>query len=582
MSLRIFLPSIFKPRFKRDGKQPADLVVLSARVVTCDRGNPRAEALAVKGERIVYVGDNRGARDYIGPDTRVLNARRRMITPGFIDSHAHVLWIGAMLALMTTELYQCNSMEEVESLIVDYARENPDMPFVMGLGWRYDYIPGGLPTKEMLDSVIADRPTVLWSYGGQTGWLNTAMFELMRERNPEALERLVPELDEQTGEPTGLLLHFHSFNPFEFFTGEELDEVIRDKMMSKVRETLDEAVSVGVTTMNDVQIYRPFVPMILKFREDGGLDKVRVRCSYYVDRDVLDYEEAFRENLTWWKEVGESESDSHLLMGDSVKFYIDGVSGNYTAFMLDPYPDRPGCYGDPVWTQKDFDRVVAIIDSLGLQACTHSCGDAGVRRVINSYENAQKVNGRRDSRHRIEHCDSPRPEDQARIGELGICVATQPAHFFAVNESVESFLGPERIDQLMPWRSLEDEGILLSFGSDWCNSPLNPVYGMLLSATRMNYKGETNWAPEQKIELENAIRHWTIDSAKALFMEDEIGSIEVGKLADFVIFNENLLKLTSWWFILTHELELGALDDFVDTTFVGGRVVYQKGRGNDG
>jgi len=130
------------------------MVVLSARIITCDVDNPRAEAPAVDGERIVYVGDNRGAKDFIGPDTRVINAKRKTLVPGFIDNHCHVLWIGGLLGLMTRELFDCNNLDEVKTVVLDHARNNPDLPFVMGVGWRYDYIPGGLPDKELLDTFL--------------------------------------------------------------------------------------------------------------------------------------------------------------------------------------------------------------------------------------------------------------------------------------------------------------------------------------------------------------------------------------------------------------------------------------------
>lgn len=574
--MSIFQTSIFKPRFKRDGSDPADMVVLSARIITCDPGNPRAEALAVRGERIAYVGDNSGAREYIGPDTRVINARRRTLFPGFIDNHAHVLWIGALQALMTKKLFECNSVDEVKSVMTEYSSENPDLPFLLGLGWRYDYIPGGLPDRELLDSFLDDRPAILWSYCGMSGWLNTMAFELMRERNPLAFERLGPYIDDNTGDPTGLLRDFHHFNPYDFFTAEELGADLEEKMMENVREVLDEAVSVGVTTISDIQIYRPFIPFILSFRERGGLDKVRIRCSYYVGPHVLDDEAAFGEDMTWWKELGEKESDAHLILGDSLKFYIDGVHGSYTAFTFEPYPDRPGDHGVPIWTQEQFDRVMEIVDGMGLQACTHCCGDAGIRRVIDSCEHAQKVNGQRDSRHRAEHCSTPALLDVERMGRIGVHASMQPAHFFAIDRFIEELLGPQRIREVMPWKSMENAGVSLSFGSDWCNSPLNPVYGLLLAATRLNYRQETDWGPGERIGLEDAVRHWTLDCAKALFMENDIGSIEVGKYADFAIFTENLLKLDSPWFLLTHELELGRLDGFVDLTVVGGKIVYQK------
>lgn len=570
-------PDFFlKPRFDRSGSNPADMVVLGARVLTCDENRTRAQAVAVKHGGFAYVGDNKGARDYIGVDTVVVNAMGRMLVPGFIDNHCHVLWMSALQAVMTSDLFGCNSLDEVYSVVTDHAAKNPDLPFVLCLGFRYDYIPGALPDKGMLDAVIADRPTILWCYGGQSGWLNTMALELMQERNPAVFEHLVPYRDQKTGELTGLCRHFHEFDPFKFFTEEEIGTGVREQMKEKMRQTMDEAVSVGVTSMDDVQIYESFVPLLLEFREEGGLDKARVRCCYYVGHHALEDEDALRRDLARWKELGEEASDPHLLFGKGIKLYIDGISGNFTAFMLEPYPDRPGDYGDPVWTQEGFDRVLEIADSMDLQTCTHGCGDAGVRRIVNACEHAERSNGRRDSRHRVEHASLITPEDQDRMARLGVYVANQPAHFFAVDEAFEKTIGLQRMSELMPWGSLERKGVSLCFGSDWCNSPLNPVYGLLLAATRMNFRMETNWAPEEKISLEDAIRHWTIDSARALFMEKDVGSIEVGKCADFALFTQNLLKIASPWFLLTHKIELGALDGFVDMTVVDGNIVYRK------
>ncbi|MBU1669615.1 MAG: amidohydrolase family protein [Actinobacteria bacterium] len=570
-------PGFFlKPGFDREGGNPADMVVLGARVLTCDEGRSRAQAVAVKDGRFLFVGDNNGAREFIGAETVVINARGRMLTPGFVDNHCHVLWISALQAVMSSGLFECESLDEVYSVVRVHARDNPDLPFVLCLGFRYDYIPGALPDKGMLDAVIPDRPTILWCYGGQSGWLNTMALELMRERNPVAFDRLGPYRDEKTGELTGLCRHFHEFDPFLFFPDLESDPGLTTRMKEKMREALEEAVSVGVTTMDDVQIYRPFIPVLLEFRDEGGLDGARVRCCYYVGHSALEDEDALRGDLDWWKGLGESESGPNLLFGRGLKFYIDGISGNFTAFMLEPYPDRPGDHGDPVWSQEDFDRVIEIADGMGLQTCTHWCGDAGVRRIVNACEHAQRVNGRRDSRHRVEHGSIVTREDQERMARLGVHLAAQPAHFFALDDAFERSVGLAKMSEVMPWRSLEKKGVPLSFGSDWCNSPLNPFYGLLLAATRMNRRMETNWAPEEKISLENAVRHWTIDSARALFMEEEIGSIEVGKRADFVIFTQNLLKIASPWFLLTHKLELGALDGFVDRTFVDGREVYSR------
>ncbi len=280
-------------------------------------------------------------------------------------------------------------------------------------------------------------------------------------------------------------------------------------------------------------------------------------------------------DLKGWRDLDARKSDAHLKLGDSLKFYIDGTPDNHTCFMAEPFANDPGNTGEPVWSQEDFSRIIAAADRLGLQACTHSIGDAGIHRVINAYENARAVNGPRDARHRVEHCELPMVEDLERMARSDILAAMQPTHFFG-DQMVEEGLGPERLDRFMPWRSLEKAGVSVSFGSDWCAGPINPIYGLIIAATRMNYNGNTDWGADEQVSVEDAVRHWTIDSAYALFMEKDVGSIEVGKYADFVLFNTDPLKADSLWFLLTHDLDLGEMDDFVDLTMVGGKMVYQK------
>jgi predicted amidohydrolase YtcJ len=570
--------SVFGSPYKRDGSDPADLVVANTEIFTSDTANPRASAMAVKDGRIVYVGEGEGAAAHVGPDTRVIDGKGRVLTPGFIDNHCHVVWIGGMMAFMTKRLMDASNLDEMLQMVLDQSRANPDLPYVSGVGWRFEYAPGGMPDRKVLDKVISDRPVVLMSICGQCGWLNTHAVELLEERNPRALLRLAPRLD-SSGACTGALDHFHSFSPLDFFSQEEIAPVFETAVPEAIQAVMDEAVSVGVTAMDDVQFYRPFVPYVLGYRQRGIFDKVRLRGSLYVDSHDPEDEGKLREDLAWWKDM-EKESDERLALGRSLKFYIDGTLGNRTAFYLEPYTDDPTCYGRPDWSQEDFDRVIEIVDGMGLQACTHSCGDAGIRRVIDSCERARGLNGEWDSRHRLEHCEFPTAEDRERMARLGMHAAMQPAHFFG-DEVAERFMGLERMRRFCPWRSLEKAGVTVSFGSDWCNSPLNPFYGLLLATTRMNYKGKTDWGPEEKIDIEDAVRHWTIDSARALKMDDEIGSLEAGKRADFVLWNTSPLKVSSWWFMLTHEIELGKLEDFVDLTAVDGKVVYEKRAAGD-
>lgn len=558
----------------------ADLVVSGATIFTSDALNPHAQALAVRGGRIRYVGDEKGVTGFIGPGTRVIQAKGRFLTPCFGDSHCHPLWIGGIGYLMPSNLFACATMDDIAAAVRAHAAANPGLPFVGGIGWRMDQVPGGVPRKEILDGIVTDRPVVLMSYSGQAGWLNSAAVRHFSGRNPEAFEALLPVRDPETGEFTGELRHFHSVNFLDYYTWEELGAMVEEGVMDEMQAVLDSAVSVGVTFLNDVQIYPQFVPLLLKFRNRGGFDRVRVRCSYYIGPERLNDPDQLERDLLWWKRTGEEESGPHLNLGESVKFYIDGTPDNRTAFLLEPYSDDPGNYGNPDWTQEDFDTVVGLVDRVGLQACTHAIGDAGIRRVVNSYERARNVNGLRDSRHRIEHCEFPAPEEIERMGRLGILAAMQPAHFFG-DEMLESGLGPARIRRFVPWRSLEEAGVPLSFGSDWCNSPFNPIYGLILATTRLNYKMERDWGPEEAIPLEDGIRHWTIGSAHALFMEQETGSIEIGKHADFVLFRVVPGESAGWldYFIRNFRVEgltPRGLDDLVDLTVVGGAEAYRR------
>ncbi len=565
--------SIFAPRFDRNGSRPADLVVAGARIITCHESAPRASALAVKDGLIAYVGDDAGVRDFVGLSTRVINGKGRTLTPGFIDNHCHVLWIGGLTSLMTTDLFTCETVDEMREVVQRQAARFPDSAIVMAQGWKQHCIPEGVSQLELLDSWVPDRPAALMSYMA-TGWVNSRMLELMTERNPAAMELLVPERD-GAGACNGLLRHFHAFNPLDFVSLDELGPGVKELMFEAMERVLGEALSVGVTTMDDVQVYKPYFPVILEFRDRGGLDNVRVRCGYYLPNSVLDDEAALERDLSWWKELGKAESDEHLTLGRSVKLYIDGVASNHAALNFEPYADMPDSLGDAVWTQEGFDRVIEIIDSMDLQACTHCCGDAGINRVINSYERAYRLHGKRDIRHRADHCSRPAVDDYERLAKVGVYAAMQPAHFFG-DQTVEAALGHNRLQHFQPWRSLEKAGVNISFGSDWCAGPINPVYGLLIAANRMNYHFSTSWGPAEKIGIEGAIRHWTIDSARALHMEDDIGSIEVGKRADFVLFNTSPLKLSSHWFLFTHALELGAMDGYVDLTVVGGEIAYRK------
>ncbi len=556
----------------RDGDRPADLVILGARVFTGSAAAPWAEAVAARGGRIVYVGPDSGADPFVGPDTRVIPAGRRLLVPGFVDNHCHFLWIGALQPLMVN-LYD-QALPQMRGKIQQFSAGHPGHPFLLGVGWTLAGIPGGNPDRILLDSIVADRPVFLWSNGGQEGWVNSAALRRMQERNPAVYRQLDP-VESPPGEPTGLFLQFHAFNPFDFFTAAELPPDLEERMLASAEATLDRAVSFGVTAFNDSQIHESFLPTLLKLRERGAFADIRARGSLYLGPHAMDDEAAFRRTLERWRDFGRDHGDGHFWMGDAVKLYMDGVYLSRSAWLHEPYATHPDS-GGPAWKSLErFEAAVRALDALGIQVGTHATGDRAITTLIDVYERVQLANGTRDPRHRIEHCELPTPADQKRMAALGIHAAMHPAHFFG-DQATEDVLGRARMQRMMPWASLEKAGVEISFGSDWIAGPDNPLYGLLIAGTRLNHRGDTDWGPDEKISLASALGHATLGSARALRRDHEIGSIETGKYADFVLFDDDILDLASPFFLLAHDLENGGLDGLVLLTIVDGRIVYKR------
>jgi len=556
------------------GEKQADLVIKSALIFTCDPQQPLAQAIAVRDGHIIYVGTDKAASGYIGTGTRTIQAGGKFIYPGFIDSHTHAAWLG-MLSPMLASIYEAKSVDEIRTMVRNFASQNPSLPFIMAIGWKYDYIPNGIPTLQMAESILSDRPLILWSHDGHTGWVNKAALEKMRTANPDAFRRLTPVFDPATGEPNGIFLHFYSIDPFDYWALEEIGSEIKDRMAEGLKKLLNQALAVGVTTHHDVMIHKPVMPLLKEMSDKGCFQNARVKGDYFLDHYSLEDPERLVSDLNYWTQFGNSNSTSHLTLGLSVKLGMDGVSPTHTSFLNEPYNDAPGNYGIASWTQDDFTRIVKIIDGMKIQICTHATGDAAITRVINAYESARQANGGWDSRHTIEHCSLPVQNDWGRMAQLGIYAAMQPTHFLGT-ATTENALGETRMKRSHPWRSLKDAGVPIAFGTDYSIVPFNPILGLMMAALRINYKWETNWGPNEALSVADGINFYTIGSARAMKMEQEIGSLKVGKYGDMVMFSINLFDITSPEFLRAYQSDPGSLDHFVLLTLVEGRVVYQK------
>jgi predicted amidohydrolase YtcJ len=527
------------------------LVIRNGQIYTVDKLKSWAQALAASGNKIVFVGSNKGVEKYIDSNTKVVDAKNRFVLPGFIDTHIHAAF-GYQQSWV--DLNSAKSLDEIYTLVKEHAEKHQETHLIGGYGWKYTAVLSdrGLPKKEDLDNVVSDKPALLTSYCGHTGWANS-VFTKIAEQSLEEKKSNLGEMERnpETEEPTGIF-----FRVFDLFPkGGAVSSLVKEKQVEGLRHTIDRAIRLGVTSIHDPQVDLEDLEAYQQIRNEGSL-KVRVYIALYHHKETAEAD------LIRFGEARTRFSDEWIKVG-ATKLYIDGVPETHTAAMLEPYSDCPSSTGETVYTPEEIKKITAKLDKMGFQIFAHSCGDRGVRIILNAYENAMRKNGRRNSRHRIEHVEVISPEDISRFKQLGVIADMMPRHAAPPFGAWGTVLGPERLKTACPWNSLDKAGAILAFSSDWPVAEMNPLLGIHTALTRSGDAG-----PEQAISLEKAIEGYTINAAYASFEEDLKGSIEVGKLADIIILSHNLFEIPAD----------KVKDVEVLLTVVGGKEVYRSGR----
>lgn len=530
----------------------ADLIINGARVYTADESNPLAEAIAVRGKRIIYVGDDAGASAWCGPHTRTVEGGGRTVLPGFIDSHFHLMH-GA-LALGDIQLYDVRTLAELEAAVRQFAVENPDLPWLRGQGLRYGIPDGKSLTRQHLDAIEAQRPLVLVAYDVHTIWANSAALRaagLLHGRHDPASGVVLGG----DALPSGELREESAYGTLL----DVMPDVDDKRRRQLARQALAWLASLGITSVHNM---------------DGDMDQ----AAFYAALEDLD-ELTLRVYMPYTVRPDtplaalEAEAASMraqftdgLVRAGAVKFFMDGVYESYTAVTLDGYPDQPQNHGQPLFARDHFAKMAIEADRLGLQIFVHACGDGAVRRVLDGYEQAQQRNGRRDSRHRVEHIEVIDPSDAPRFAALGVIASMQPLH--APLEVNDNDIWPMRVRQAawsraFAWRALRDAGSRLVFGSDWPVAPPDPIAGLAAAVNRQPWR---QGQPSQAQSLEEAIASYTRDAAYAEFQEQEKGQLKAGMLADLVLLSEDIFAVAA-----------DALADVqVLLTVCDGRVVYER------
>lgn len=535
----------------------ADLVIKNAKVLTIDKSNPSTQALAIKGEFIIAVGSNSDIEKFIEPaKTKVIDANGRLVVPGFNDAHCHFNKIDPDYIDLR---YITDPNIITERVKEKVAKAKPGQ-LIKGGNWEHEmFLNKKWPTKELLDSVSPDNPVVLSRADGHSVLVNSYVIKQsdVTKDTPDPFGGEIQK-DSVTGEPTGIFKE-KAQNLLKITdTLEQLtQEQKKQRLIQEWQAAFDMAARLGVTTVQlppgDFEIFQEF------------LNSGKLTCRVYIGQPLPNNEAELKRLAELRKKY--SHKNNWIRFG-FLKGYIDGTLGSGTALFFEPFEDEPDKSGLAMMTYDELEKRILAADRFGFQIGIHAIGDKGNNWVLNAYEKAQKENGVRDSRHRIEHAQVIKPFDIPRFGQLGVIASMQPTHCITDKRFAEKRIGKERCKGAYAWKSLLDAGACIAFGTDYDVEPLDPLEGLYAAVTRKDRLGEPGdgWFPQEKLTMEKAIELYTLGSAYAEFAEDRKGSIKSGYLADIVIFHDDLLNIPPGRIMQAK----------VDYTIVGGKIVYKR------
>ena len=536
-----------------------EALLVHGNVFTSDPSQPWAEAVLTRGDSIEFVGSLAEARALAGGCPEI-DAGAGVVLPGFVDAHAHLLSTGA--SLMRAQLRTAASVDDVTDLLLQWLAANPDAPRVLGIGWLFSVVPdGGLPTRQMLDAVISDRPVYLDAMDLHSVWANSAaLAELgITDDTPDPIGGRIVRDDD--GVATGLLLENAGYH-IAWPVMNVADDTERDTQLSTA---LDAYRAAGTTTAVDMALDADALEALLRSQDRGEL-AFTVVGHWLIARTGDPADELAQ--IAHAAERAAAHPDGPIRIA-GIKLIVDGTIDGCTAGMLRPYAN--GQPGELIWDGDSLTPVVVAADAAGLQIALHAIGDLAVRTAIDALEVAAARRAERgetrNPRHRIEHLEYVDEADVARLAPLGITASMQPVHCDpAIMANWEEMLGHERAHRGFAWPEYLAHGTTLAFGTDTPTAPYESLPNMYIAATRKS-PSDTSIAPHRPdfaLPLADSIGHATRHSAWASHMEDQRGMLRAGLAADLVILDSNPLALDA-------ESLLSAT---VVRTIVGGATVF--------
>ncbi len=534
----------------------ADVILKNGKIWTVNSRQKEVQALAVWHGRILVAGSDSDVASLIGPSSRVIDLQGKRVVPGFHDCHVHFLGGGKRLSEVSLK----DAVDEADfgRRLKEFSARQPRDRWMLGGGWDHDRaLNGVLPTAELIDKYVADRPVFLNRYDGHMAIVNSAVLKLAgitaTTKDPPGG---VIYRKAGSQEPSGLLRD----NAMGLVSS-RVPPTSAEEILESIQASLAETAQFGVTSVEDM--------------DGSGVTAHRQLFRIYQDlarRGKLTTRISLRWPLADWEQLARLGVESGF--GDSwvriggLKGFVDGSLGSSTAKMYEPYINEPGSTGIFVTPLDKLRQYVLGADKAGLNVAVHAIGDRANAEILNIFADVAQVNGARDRRFRVEHAQHLRPDDYRRFHDLGATPSMQPYHVVDDGRWAEGRVGPKVCASSYAYRSLLDAGAKLAFGSDWPVAPLSVLEGIDAAVNRRTLDGKNpnGWFAAQKITVPEAIEAYTLTAAYATFVENDRGSLEPGKLADLVVLSRDILDPTERDHIL---------DTKVEMTMVGGKVVYQ-------
>jgi predicted amidohydrolase YtcJ len=539
----------------------ADLIAVNGKIWTEASRAPEAEALAVRDQRLVAVGDSASIRKLAGPQTRVIDLKGRRVVPGFNDAHVHFFWGGQSLA--SVQLRDASSEQDFRQRIADFARRQPKGQWIVDGNWDHEkWTPARLPTHQLIDDVTPDNPV----------WVNRSDGHMMLAN---ALAMKLAGVTRETKDvPGGVIVRDQDGNPTGIFKDAAKDLIERvmpppspEQVDAALLAAQQYALENGVTSVQDMGFTGSHAAdmqalVVRGYQRLLNQNKLHVRVSARFP--LRNYERLADLGITT------NFGNDRLVIG-SLKAFADGSLGSSTAWFFQPYTDTPDTSGSPTDELAHADQMYAAMvaaDRAGMHIATHAIGDRANATILDMYEQLEKENGPADRRLRIEHAQHLRPVDIPRFGKLHVIASVQPYHCIDDGRWAESHIGHERSLTTYAFASLLKSGATLAFGSDWFVAPINPLAGIYAAVTRRTLDGKhpDGWIPEQKITVDQAVHAYTWGSAYAESQEQEKGTLEPGKLADFVVLSDDIFHIDP--------VQIEKVT--VAMTISGGEIVYER------